>query len=130
MITDQMQVEKGLVLFDQGESATKLFFLVEGVVDLFQVVQGEMKPEGKKEFLVGEINPGELFGLSALIMPFQYTVLAKTSSISTILTIDGLKLRTEVEQDTVLGYKLIHQVARQLMERITAVRTQLAASWT
>ena len=129
MITNELKINKGAVLFSQNEKAETLYFLIDGNVDLFQVVQDQIRPENNKEFPVGEVNPGELFGLSTVIEPNIYTAKGIASQPSTVLAIDGVEIRSLIEKDALLGKIIIHQIAKQLIERLNTVRTQLVAAW-
>lgn len=128
MITNQLSVEEGIILFYQNEKADALYFLIDGNIDLFQTVQEDARPEKKKEYLVGEINPGELFGVSTVIEPNVFSAGAKASLSSKILVINGIELRSLMDADALLAKKVLHQTAKQLLQRLNLNRTQLAAA--
>jgi CRP-like cAMP-binding protein len=128
MITNQLSIEKGTILFNQNEKANALYFLLEGNIDLFQTVQEEIRPENKKEYLVGEIDPGELFGVSTVIEPNIFTAGAKANLNSKILVINGIELRSLMDSDPLLAKNIYHKTAWQLLHRLNLNRTQLAAS--
>ncbi len=71
MITEELEVEAGAVLFSMGEAANALYLLREGSVELHYTVTDERGMEKRQDFLVGMINPGEMFGISALIRPYR-----------------------------------------------------------
>jgi CRP/FNR family transcriptional regulator, cyclic AMP receptor protein len=126
MITEEMRIPKDKTIFEENNPANELFFLVEGGIDLINIVQEQIRPENRREFSAGEVNPGELFGVSSFIKPFKYTTSAKTNTDSTVLIIDVVKLKNVIENDTVLGYLMIQQVAQQLLERLNLLRIQIA----
>lgn len=128
MITNQLSVEEGIILFNQNEKADALYFLLDGNIDLFQTVQEEARPEKKKEYLVGEINPGELFGVSTVIEPNVFSAGAKASLSSKILVINGIELRSLMDADALLAKNVLHQTAKQLLQRLNLNRSQLAAA--
>jgi len=129
MITNELSIEEGVILFSQNEKANALYFLIEGNIDLFQVAQEEIRPEKKKEYLVGEVNPGELFGISTVIEPNIFTAGAKAHLSSKILAINGIELRSFMDSDPILAKNVYHQTARQLLQRLNFNRTQLASAW-
>lgn len=124
MITEEISVPAGIVLFEEGQPAAALYFLLEGGVDLYFNVPGEEGAPGK-EFWAGEINPGEPFGISALIEPYRLTAMARTSAPSRILKIDAAALRALCEVDHRMAYAMIRQVAKAAMERLHATRIQM-----
>ncbi len=128
MITNQLSLEEGIILFNQNEKADALFFLIDGNIDLFQSVQEETRPEKKKEYLVGEVNPGELFGISTVIEPNIFSAGAKAHLSSKILKINGIELRSLMDADPLLAKNVLHQTAKQLLQRLNLNRTQLAAA--
>ena len=129
MIADQEEVEQGTVLFEETQPATTLFLLQEGSVELFYTAADKQHSTASKEFSVGEINPGEIFAISALIEPYVLNAGARTSQRSKILKINAEALRALFENDCDLGYKTMHQITKALMERLTSTRVQLAAAW-
>lgn len=129
MIADQASVESGVTVLSEGQPADALFILIDGSIDLFFAVEQEYQPNQRKEFAVGEVNPGEPFGISALIEPHCYSTTGRTAGSSTIIRIDGAALRGLCNKDQDLAYKLMQRIAKTAMERLAATRVQLAAAW-
>lgn len=119
-LADQTQV------FTENEPAKELYFLIEGEIDLFNIIRDPLRPDWSKEFHTGEVNPGELFGVSSFIKPHLYTNSAKTTKNSKILIIDAVSLRNPEKENSGLDYLLLHQVAQQLLERLNLLRIQIA----
>ena len=128
-ITEQISFGKGTTIFEESQPANNLYLLVSGVVDLFYKSEEEFRPQSRKEFSVGEINPGEPFGLSALLEPHVLTATARASQSCQVLEIDAVALRGLCEKDHDLALLLMVQTAKALVVRLTAVRVQLAAAW-
>lgn len=129
MITDEIQVSKGSTLFEECQPAGALYFLIDGGVDLIYKSEEEFHPKTKKVFSAGEINPGEIFGFSAVIEPNEYNASAVTNLDCKILKIDAAGLHNLMNEDTAMGYSFMHQIAKAIMERLTYTRVQLAAAW-
>jgi CRP-like cAMP-binding protein len=102
--------------------------LEDGSIDLYFTVIDSFRPELRKEFSVGEINPGEPFGISALIEPFVLTATARVSSPSKVIRIDGAALRTAMDTDPTLSCALMRKMAKAAIDRLNATRIQLAAA--
>lgn len=129
MIADDFSAPQGTKLFDECQPADTLYLLMEGSVDLSYKSEEEFHPKSKKVFPVGEVNPEEAFGISALLKPFEYNATALASKDSRILKINAESLRALLSEEPDLGYLFMHQVAKAVMERLTYTRVQLAAAW-
>ncbi len=83
----------------------------------------------RKTFPVGEINAGEIFGLSSLIEPYIFNATGTAAVNSRFIAIEANALRALMEMDCHMGYVFMRQVAKVVMEQLAAVRIQLAAAW-
>ena len=97
---------------------------MEGSVDLYYAASGDPKDQ----VLVGEINPGEPFAISAMIEPYTFTATARVAAPSRVLRIDAKALRALCEVDCRMGYLLMKQIATMALERLHFARVQLAAA--
>jgi CRP-like cAMP-binding protein len=129
MIAEEETLQSGQVIFREGDPAETLYLLLEGCVDLYFTLAGEKQASVEKGIPVGEINPGEPFGISALIEPHLLTATARATSPSRVLKIDGAALRALLKKDRQMAYQLTHQAAKAAIERLHATRIQLAAAW-
>ena len=127
MHTEEETFGKGAIVFEECQAADKLYLLLEGGIDLSYKSEEEYHPTTRKEFYVGEINSGEVFGTSALIEPHVLNATAKTSQASKVVTFDASELRKLLEKDQDLSNKFLLQVIKILKERIIALRVQMAA---
>jgi CRP-like cAMP-binding protein len=130
MIAEEKTILSGAVIFEECGTSDKLYLLTEGNVDLSYRSIDEMHTytTPPKEFYAGSVNPGEVFSISALIEPYTNNATAKASELSRVIMIDAIELRKLLEQDMQLAYNLTRQTVRVLMERLIALRVQLAAS--
>lgn len=124
MITEEICCEKGTVFFEEGQPAGALYLLISGGVHLYFTVGGA----AGKQLPADEINPGEPFGISALIEPYQLTATARATDRTRVLKIDGPALRALCEVDHRLGYALMRAAAKAALERLHYTRIQLAAA--
>ena len=128
MVAEEASFEKGATIFEECDQANRLFLLLEGGVDLFYRAEGEYNPPVVKQFSVGEINPGEVFGTSALVEPYELNATAKAAKRCRVITLDAHELRKLLEKDPELNAKFLLQVVKILKERIISLRVQMAAS--
>jgi CRP-like cAMP-binding protein len=129
MISKEATVHEGDVLFEEGQLAEGLYFLLEGCIDLYYKVEGAFSPPDFKEIPVCQVNIGEPFGISTLIEPYVLTSTARSTNTSRVLRFDGNALRELFMEDPELELLLLRQVAKTAVERLHATRTQLAAAW-
>ena len=130
MIAEEKTYELTTVIFEECGNSDRIYLLTEGSVDISYRSIDEMHIYTKppKEFYAGSINPGEVFGISALIEPYTNNATAKASKQSHVILINAFELRKLIEQDLQLAYNLTRQTVKVLMERLIALRVQLAAS--
>jgi len=130
MIANEKTFETGAVIFEECGDSDNLYLLIEGNVDLSyrSIDEFHIYTTPPKEFYAGSINPGEVFGVSALIEPYTNNATTKSSKPSHVIMIDGFELRKLLEQDLQLAYNLTRQTVKVMMERLIAIRVQLAAS--
>jgi len=139
MVADEIQMKEKQVVFEECQAADALYLLIEGDIDLTLLIEGDIDltykseekfhPKKTKVFSVGEINPQEVFAISALIEPYEYNATATVTKDGRAIKIDAKALRELIEQDVQLGYILMHQIAKTAMERLAYTRVQLAAAW-
>lgn len=126
MITKDDTVEIGTTIFNEGDPANALFILVEGAVDLFYRSEEEYHPKNIREFSVGEINPGEVFAISALIEPFKLGATARAAQNCRLLKINAVELRKICKGDQDMAYQCLKKIVKALLERLMYARVQLA----
>ncbi|HUH98444.1 MAG TPA: Crp/Fnr family transcriptional regulator [Anaerolineales bacterium] len=126
-LANQVNFEKDEQIVEAGKPADNLYFLIDGSVGYYFVVTTEHDPYYKKEYFISHINPGEVFGISALIEPYVYTATLRADKASRVIKIDASALRALCEVDTRLSCGLHKAMARAAMERLQLTRVQLVA---
>ena len=128
-ISTEVTFDRGAIIFYEKQHADWLYILMEGGVELFYTVEVEYRPDQRKELPCGEVSPGEVFGISALIEPHILTLTARTSRPSRVIKIDATGLQALCEKDDQLAYGFMKQVAKATIKRLNATRLQLATVW-
>lgn len=122
MMSEEVTLTPGITIMKEGNPAQELYLLIEGGVDVyFSMDQG-------KDFFVTEINPGEPFGISALIEPHVVATSVRTSKPSRVIKIAASELRNACTQDKELAAVLYQQIAKTAIDRLNATRIQLVAA--
>ena len=127
MLAQEASYTKDSTILEECGEANRLFLLLEGSVDLYYRSQEEFHPTTTKNFFVGEINPGEMFGTSSIIEPYEFNTTARNPVNCRLIEIDAVELRKIMAGDLDLANKLYLAVIKTLKERIVAMRVQLAA---
>ncbi len=128
MFSDEVGWEAEGTVFEAGQEATHLYLLKNGSVELYYVVADERNPGSRKEYFICQVNPGELFGVSALLEPHELTATAIASRPSSAIRLDGKRLLDLSRSDPDVGCKIMHELARSIYERLRHTRVQLAAA--
>lgn len=127
-LAEEVSYESGDVLFYEGDKADALYVLVEGLIELYYSIDVEYRPELHKELKFREINPGELFSISALIEPYVLTSSARAVEPSRMIKINAAQLLEWCNEDFDLANALKRQVASAAIVRLQATREQLGAA--
>ena len=129
MISEEYEVKAGSILFEEKQPAESFYFLIDGSIDLIYTVEEGVKPKSRKQFNVGEINPQEVFGISAIIEPYVINATGIAAKDSRYIAIDAKALLALMEMDYQMGYIFMRHIAKAAMEHLVATRVQLAAAW-
>jgi CRP/FNR family cyclic AMP-dependent transcriptional regulator len=124
MIAEEVAFPDAATIFREGEAATKIYLLTQGLVELVYEIR---RPTGTDSMYVGSIAVGEPFGLSAMLGTHGLTASAQAKGLIKAICIDAGGLSAMAEDNCHLGYVLMKQVARALDERLNFTRVQLAA---
>ncbi len=115
---------EGEMIFREGDEATELYVLTYGKVAL----EMEVHPVPDRLAIptaVDVITQSEIFGWSALVGPYVYTLSARCMANCTVLAIKGSMLRKVMADDAGLGFVLMKHLARLISRRLTHTRLRL-----
>ena len=129
MAADEEAVRAGVTLLEEGKPADTLFFLLEGSIELLYRVGESRKPETMRELPVGNINPGEPFGISAVIEPNVLTASVRANMDCRVIRIPAASIQKLCDEDKDFALGLMDQFASVAIQRLNATRVQLAAAW-
>ncbi len=103
-------------VFKQDTTADKFFIVRQGKVTLeIPAVSGE-------PLTIQTVGDGQLLGWSWLIPPYRWLFDARAITQSTLVMMDGEKLRAACDSDPKLGYDLLRRFAVLMAERLSASR--------
>lgn len=128
MISEETNVPEGAVIIEADQPADALYLLTEGEASLYFVVTTPNDPYYNREYFISEINPGEIFGLSALLEPYRYSSRTRAGTKCRLVRMDARKLRELCAGDDKLAIALLTAVGRAAMDRLAHTRVQLIAA--
>ncbi len=111
----------GTTIVAEGHPADRIYLLQEGTVGLF------ISPTSQPAPLIISLleSPGQAFGWSAIVGSGYYTAAARAMTDVRAIALDGRALVAYLEQDPVVGYKVMKRVARVVSYRLSIIRTLL-----
>jgi CRP-like cAMP-binding protein len=117
--SSNVRFDEGAFLFREGEEADRFYVIREGTVAL------ELYSPGKGPLVIETIHEGGIVGWSWLIPPNQWKFDGVASTSVRALAFDGICLRKKCEEDPVLGFKLLKQVASDMGHTLDSARVRL-----
>jgi len=124
MIADEVNYPDGAEVFQADSPAEWLYFLISGNGSNYFALKNPSAPY--KEVYAGEINPGELFGVSGLLPPHRYTTILRANGDVRAIRMDARALRASFELDSKLGFEFMKALSLTLMQRLQDARAQIA----
>jgi len=119
-ISRETSIEKGAWLFQEGDEAEWLYFLVNGSVELLTTIGNDIElPITKLR------SSGDCFGTGALVEPFKYSLSARCSEGVGLLSINTANLSELVEKEGDFGMVLMENLAAHYLSRLKEARQEL-----
>ncbi len=114
--------EGGSVIFTIGGSATDVYLLKTGKVD----IQIEFKIyEYETIATVYTVGKGEIFGWSALVPPHRLTASARCEGKADVIMINGKELMEFLEKDKRIGYVVMKNLSALISSRLASTTIAL-----
>jgi len=110
----------GAHLTEAGSVASNLYLVKKGRVAI--LARG---PKGK-EVPVDEVGPGDIVGWSTVTGPYLYTASTVTTEKSTLIVINGNKLRQIFEVNNHVGYRVLKGIGSVVARRLSAFENKFA----
>jgi CRP/FNR family cyclic AMP-dependent transcriptional regulator len=112
-------------ILEEGTRATNLHICCSGKVDIVTWV----KKPWNKYVRVHQAQPGEVFGWSALVAPYNYSASAICAEDGEEIRIRGIDLLDMLHQHPHLGYTIMENLAADIGSRMIQMRQSLIAEW-
>ena len=114
-------LKEGDKVYSEGIPASHLFVLLKGRVELRRPTRGE------PGFLVDDLMPGSIFGVSSLTGIDRYLLNAECVQDSEVLKIEGRVLRQILDGNPVVGYAVQRRVSEIFFKRYVTAMERLQA---
>jgi CRP/FNR family cyclic AMP-dependent transcriptional regulator len=122
---EMVTYQAGDHIFDQGELSSRLYIVVSGQVLLQRSVNMGDK---KGAWPLGLLGKGRAMGWSALLYGPRYaTASAICQKPSQVVSIEGASLRSVLEKEQGIGFKVMDRLASMLGERLKAAYNTMEA---
>ena len=113
-VTDQ-------VIFDQGDQAKFLYFVMEGQVSI------RFNPEDGPVLSVAELNEGDVFGWSAAMGSDCYTSGAICTESGIFIRMKGEELKNLCQEHPETGILILNRLASVIAQRLRGTHEQVVA---
>ena len=114
--------ESGSLIFTIGGSATDVYLLKTGKVD----IQIEFKIHDYEVMTtVYTVGKGEIFGWSALVPPHRLTASARCEGKADVIMINGKELMEFLEKDRRIGYVVMKNLSALISSRLASTTIAL-----
>lgn len=113
------------VFWRKGTRATNLHICCSGKVDIVAWV----KKPWNKYVKIHQAQPGEVFGWSALVAPYNYSASAICTEDGEEIRIRGTDLLSLLHQNPNVGYTIMENLAADIGARLVQMRQSLITEW-
>lgn len=119
-ITRETSIEENAWLFHEGDPADRLYFLVEGAVELLTSIDNDIELP-----IIKLRASGDCFGTGMLVEPFQYSLSARCAEAADVLAIDRRDLSQMEEKNSGLKPLIMENLATRYLSRLKETRQEL-----
>jgi CRP-like cAMP-binding protein len=120
-IIEDIRYENDQVIFNQGDSADHLYFVLEGRVAI------RFKPEDGPELTVSEVDQGGVFGWSSALGSHSYTSSAICTECGLFIRVEGEDLKNLCQEHPETGILILNRLAGVIAQRLRGTHDQVMA---
>ena len=111
------------MLARQGDRAEAFYLILEGALVI------EVPAIAGPRLEITRLKPGEVFGWSWLIAPYEWHFNARASGSTRVLEFDGKALLQRCEDDAEFGYPLLRRFSELMARRLDAAQRKMMDQW-
>ncbi|MBN1964615.1 MAG: cyclic nucleotide-binding domain-containing protein [Anaerolineae bacterium] len=124
MLGEEVDLEAGDWLFQEGENADSLYLVLEGQIDL-TIRYGEDDDPQYED--LDQLVTGDFVGFSALVEPYVFTLGASAATDARLVQLDAEGLRQFFAVHGEAGYRVMMQLAKGIGERLNNMRVRFVS---
>jgi len=118
-------MNEGDHIFKEGTRATDIHLCRSGKVDITIWI----REPWNLNVAVHRVEPGELFGWSALVAPYTYTASAICVEPGEEIRVKGHELLVMLDENPVVGYHIMTNLDTDISARLMQTRQRLSIEW-
>lgn len=118
-LAELRQVEPGAILLREGTDSERFGILLRGLLALRVAIAGR----GTATLMT--VEPGDVFGWSALVPPYRATSTVVALEASEMVVFEASALRDLLQEDEALALALYPRLLHSVSRRLVATRTQM-----
>jgi len=116
----EISMKKGQQVIKEGQEADGVYILRSGAVELMVAVEKDF------DLPISILrDPGDVFGTSALVPPFQYSLSARCVKEGVLFCIETSALRNLAAGDRDIGCQMMTNLAAHFLDRLKETRHEV-----
>ncbi len=127
MISEEVKVAAGDLIYESGRASSAFLLLETGCIETYLVIEDPQKRTLPRRFYLEDVNPGELFSLSAISGSETHTTTTYASRGGRLIRIEASRLMAICEANPQLGFTLMKSIVAGVLDRLHQDRVLLAA---
>jgi len=118
-LIDDVKYEVDQVIFNQGDRADFLYFVLDGKVSI------RFNPEDGPVLSVAQVEEGDVFGWSSAMGSGSYTSSAVCTDSGVFIRIEGKELKTLCQDHPETGILILNRLAGVIAQRLRGTHEQV-----
>ncbi|MEE8356316.1 MAG: Crp/Fnr family transcriptional regulator [Anaerolineales bacterium] len=118
-LIDDVNYEADQVIFNQGDRADFLYFVLDGKVSI------RFNPEDGPVLSVSQVEEGDVFGWSSALGSNSYTSSAVCIESGVFIRIEGAELKTLCQEHPETGILILNRLAGVIAQRLRGTHEQV-----
>jgi len=116
----EIPMKKGQQIIKEGQAADGVYIVRSGAVELMTTVAKDF------DLPISILRePGDVFGTSALVPPFQYSLSARCVEEGTLFCMETAAVRKLASEDRDIGCQMMTNLAAHFLDRLKETRQEV-----
>ncbi len=119
-IGKEISMKKGQQIIKEGQEANSVYIPRSGAVELMSAVEKDF------DLPISILrDPGDVFGTSALVPPYQYSLSARCVEEGVLFCMEKSALRKLAAEDRNMGCQMMTNLAAHFLDRLKETRQEV-----